>query len=227
MILNIFIKEELMHLNLESKDLQDFSGLEKEALKEISLDIIKSDLKKSLEQLHQKNMTDVANRISTIEAHCTKEIKDGLEKNIQSQLDKHFQKVVQSYQADIAKVLSPLMKRAEEDVNRLNTAINKTLEFCQKIESQYALRWSRPFFALTLSAGFAGALIGFWLFLLQIPSISVFFMNEYTRGVYETGINTLERRRELEAQLLEQKVLETQKNTVNFVHSKPIKKKSK
>lgn len=52
-------------------------------------------------------------------------------------------------------------------------------------------------------------------------------MNEYTRGVYETGINTLERRRELEAQLLEQKVLETQKNTVNFVHSKPIKKKSK
>jgi hypothetical protein len=227
MILNIFIKEELMPSNLESKDLQDFSGLEKEALKEISLDIIKSDLKKSLEQLHQKNMTDVANRISTIEAHCTKEIKDGLEKNIQNQLDKHFQKVIQSYQADISKILSPLMKRAEGDVNQLTTAINKVQEFCQNIESQYALRWSRPFFALTLSAGFAGAWMGLLLFLLQIPSVSVFFMNEYTREAYETGIHTLERRRELEAQLLEQKALETQKNTENFVHSKPIKKKSK
>jgi hypothetical protein len=216
-----------MSTNLESNNYRDFSLLEKEALKEISLDIIKSDLQKSLQELHQKNMIDVTNRISTIEEHCTKEIKDGLEKHIQSQLDKHFQKVVQSYQADIAKVLSPLMKRAEEDVNRLNTAINKTQEFCQKIEAQYALRWSRPFFALTLSAGFAGALMGFWLFLLQIPSVSVFFMNEYTRGVYDIGIRTLEQKRELEAQSLEQKAVESQKTPENPNHSRQKKKKSK
>ncbi|MBS0271186.1 MAG: hypothetical protein JSR85_00890 [Proteobacteria bacterium] len=216
-----------MPSNLEPKDFQAFSSLEKEALKEISLDIIKSDLQKSLQELHQKSMADVANRISTIEARCTKEIKDGLEKHIQNQLDKHFQKVVQSYQADISKILSPLMKRAEGDVNQLNAAINKVQEFCQKIENQYALRWSRPFFALTLSAGFAGALMGLWLFLLQIPSVSVFFMNEHTREAYETGTHTLELRRELEAQSLEQKAVEIQKTPENPIHSRPKKKKSK
>ncbi len=39
----------------------DFSALEKEALKETSLEIIKSELQKSLRELHQKNMTNVAN----------------------------------------------------------------------------------------------------------------------------------------------------------------------
>ena len=56
------------------KNLHDFSTLEKEALKEISLDIIKSDFQKSLKELHQKSMADVTSRISTIEARCVKEV---------------------------------------------------------------------------------------------------------------------------------------------------------
>ena len=70
----------------DSKNPQDFSLLEKEALKEISLDIIKSDLQKSLGELHRESMADVTNRISTIKAKCVKEIQEGLEKNIHSQL---------------------------------------------------------------------------------------------------------------------------------------------
>ncbi len=182
--------------NPNPKNSQDFSLLEKEALREISLDIIKSDLQKSLRELHQKNMADVAKRISTIEMHCTKEIREGLEKHIERQLDQHFQKVVQSYQADISKVLAPLMKRAEEDVSRLNNTINKTDEFCQKVEAKYTLRWSKPFFVLTLSAGFAGAFMGLTLLLLQVPFLSVFLMNAHTRETYEIGARMIAYRKE-------------------------------
>jgi len=61
-------------------------------------------------------------------------------------------------------------------------------------------------------------------FLLQIPSVSGFFMTEHTREAYETGVRTLELRKELEAQSLEQKVQETPKAS-DF--TKPKKKKSK
>ena len=186
------------------QDFQDFSVLEKEVLKEISLDIIKSDLQKSLREFYQKNMTEVANKIATIEERCVKKIQEGLEKHIENQLDQHFQKVVQSYQADISKVLSSRIKRAEEDLSHLNKAAHQTEEFCQKIEAQYALRWSRPFFALTLSAGFAGTLIGLILLLLQVPFLSVFLMNAHTREAYEEGVRMIAYRKELEAQPIPQ-----------------------
>ena len=184
----------------DSKNPQDFSLLEKEALKEISLDIIKSDLQKSLGELHQKSMADVTNRISTIEAKCVKEIQAGLEKNIQSQLEEHFQRMVQSYQGDISKVLSPLLKRAEGDVQNLNHAATQTQEFCQNIQNQYALRWSTPFLTLIFSTALAGALMGLVLFFLQVPLVSVFLMNKHTREAYGTGVSILNYRRELEAQ---------------------------
>lgn len=186
------------------KNLQDFSVLEKEALKEISMDIIKSDLQKSLKEMHQKSMKDVTSQISTIEVRCVKEVQETLERQLKHQLEVHFQKLLQSYQADISKLLSPLIKRAEEDVSRLNKAVTKTDGTCQKIESQYALRWSRPFFALVFSSALAGALIGFILLLLQVPFLSVLLMNAHTREAYETGAHMIKLRKELDAQSMRQ-----------------------
>lgn len=186
---------------------QDFSTLEKEALKEISLDIIKSDLQRSLKELHQKNMADVTDRISSIEAKCTKEIQNNLENGLKDQLDKHFQRVVQSYQADITKILSPLLKRAGGDLQSLNQAITQTQEYCQNIQNQYTLRWSTPFFTLIFSTALAGALIGLVLFFLQIPLLSVFLMNKHTREAYETGASILRFRKELDTQPISKETL--------------------
>jgi len=199
-------------LNLNSKDLPDFSVLEKEALKEISLDIIKSDLQKSLTQLHQKSMEDIGKRISSIEEQCVKEIRNGLEKYIQSQLDLHFPKVIQAYQGDISKILSPIVKKAEEDVDRLNNAVNKTNEFCQKIEAQYALKWNRPFLTLILSTAFAAALMGLGLFLMQVPAISVFLMNKKTRQAYDIGVRVLDYEKETQPKTGQSQVPENKKN---------------
>ena len=55
---------------------KEFLNLEKEALKEISLEIIKSDLQKFLQQAHQKEMEKLEKRISTIEERCVQEIQD-------------------------------------------------------------------------------------------------------------------------------------------------------
>ncbi|OJW49687.1 MAG: hypothetical protein BGO67_04080 [Alphaproteobacteria bacterium 41-28] len=193
------------------KDLQDFSDLEKEALKEISLDIIKSDLQQSLGQLHQENMEDVGNKISEIKQQCVREIKEGLEKHIKDQLEQHFQKMLVSYQDGISKVLSFLFKRVEEDALRLNDVANQTHNFCKNIQRQYAFKWDSPYLTLILSTAATGALIGLGLLFLQIPFISALLMNEHTRKAYDIGVRVLEYEQELQARPVPVKKSENQK----------------
>jgi len=183
--------------------INDITRLEKEALKEISLDIIKSDLQRSLKDMHQKSMVDVERRISSIETRCVSQIQETLERDIKSGLEGHFQNVVQSCGADIGKALSPLVKQAEEEVNRLGSVTSKTNDFCQGIESRYALRWGMPYLTLILVASLSGAFMGLILFFLQVPYISVLLMNDQTRAVYEIGINTIVEKRKLEGQQAE------------------------
>lgn len=178
----------------------DFNALEKEALKEISLEIIKSDLQNSLSQLHQKNMSEVANKISIIKEDCKKEIQEGIKKHLQEQLEKHFQNVVQSCQTDISNLIAPLLKRAEQDLNSLNTKVGQTNTLCDEIQKKYSFRCEKPFLTLILGTSLSGALMGLILFFLQIPFVSVLLMNEKTRAIHEIGINTIVDRRERKAQ---------------------------
>ncbi len=92
---------------------KEFLNLEKEALKEISLEIIKSDLQKFLRQTHQKEREELEKRIATIEERCRKEIQEGIDTHLQRYLTEHFRNVVQSCQGDISAAMSPLLKRAE------------------------------------------------------------------------------------------------------------------
>jgi len=70
--------------------------------------------------------------------------------------------------------------------------------------------------------------MGLWLFLLQVPSISVFFMNEYTSKAFEIGAEFFASGEKLVLQPATQKApLEIQKSPENSTHPKPKKKKSK
>ena len=88
-----------------------FLNLEKEALKEISLEIIRSDLLKFLQQAHQKKREELEKRIATIEERCAHEIREGIDAHLHRQLTEHFRKVVQSCQDDISTAMSPLLKQ--------------------------------------------------------------------------------------------------------------------
>ena len=82
----------------------------------------------------------------------------------------------------------------------LTHTVTKANAFCENIQTHYALRWSPPFFALVGTAGLAGALMGLFLLLSQVPFISVLFMNPYIREAYITGRNAIEARKELEVE---------------------------
>jgi hypothetical protein len=149
--------------------------------------------------MHQKSMVDVERRISTIESWCVSQIQETLERDIKAGLEAHFQTVVQSCRLDIGKALSPLVKKAEEEVNRLGGVTSKTNDFCQGIESRYALRWGMPYLTLILVASLSGAFMGLVLYFLQVPFVSTLLMNAHTREAYDTGVRMIEYKKELEA----------------------------
>lgn len=155
---------------------KDFQDLEKEALKEISLEIIRGDLLKSLTDQHAKLRAD-------LEQSCRKEI----EKSLEEQLQKQFQSVIASCQVNMSEALSPLIKRTKVDINELNKTICQTHDLCHTIQKKYSVRWKYPFFSFILATSISGSLFGLIIFFLQVPFVSVLLMNDHTRASYEKG----------------------------------------
>lgn len=181
----------------ETNQQKDFQDLEKDALKEISLEIIKSDLQKSLSQLHQKNMAEVGNTISIIKEDCRREIQEGIKRNLQGQLEKHFQKVVQSCQSNISELISPLIRRTEQDLNSLNMKVTQTNNLCDEIQKKYSFRWGKPFLITLFSCILTGAFVCILLILIQFSPLAVFLMNKETRDIYNSGLRWKEIKREM------------------------------
>lgn len=203
----------------------EFLNLEKEALKEISLEIIKCDLKKFLQQAHQKEREELEKRIVTIEERCAHEIREGIDTHLHTQLTEHFRKVVQSCQGDILAAMTPLLKRAEQDISSLNNTVRTTNTLCHEIQEKYSFRWEKPFLLLFGGTILTGAVMGVILFLLQTSPIAVFFMNEETRRVYDSGLYWID----LKKKMLADEVLKAQKSShsakAEQKPSKPQKKK--
>lgn len=201
---------------------KEFLNLEKEALKEISMEIIKSDLQKFLQQEHQQQREELEKRISTIEERCAHEIREGIDTHLQRQLTEHFRKVVQSCQGDISRAMSLLLKRAEQDISNLNNTVRTTNTLCHEIQEKYSFRWERPFLLLFGAIIATGALIGVVLFLLQTSPVAVFLMNEETRRVYDSGLYWLDLKKRMQADEAQQS---SQSAKAEQKITKPQKKK--
>lgn len=204
---------------------KEFLNLEQEALKEISLEIIKSDLQNFLQQTQQKEREELEKRIATIEERCRTEIREGIDTHLHRQLTEHFRKVVQSCQGDISTAMSPLLKRAEQDISNLNNTIRATNTLCHEIQEKYSFRWEKPFLILLGATTATGALIGVILFLLQTSPIAVFLMNKETRRVYDSGLYWMDLKKKMQLHEALESQKSRQSNKPEQKPSKPQKKK--
>ena len=182
------------------------------------MEIIKSDLQKFLQQTHQKEREELEKRIATIEERCGHEIREGIDAHLQRQLTEHFRKVVQSCQGDISTAMSPLIKRAEQDVSNLNNTVRTTNTLCHELQEKYSFRWEKPFLLLFGGTILTGAVMGVILFLLQTSPVAVFLMNEETRRVYDSGLYWMK----LKKRMILQEEIDSQKShQFNKAEQKP------
>jgi hypothetical protein len=168
---------------------KDFSAFEKEALETSSNDALKLDLQRYLNKLHREQREDIEERISAIEKRCNEEIRKTLEKHVKIQIETHFKETLKALQVQVLQLCSPLMRKAEEDVSRLQLSVSKTNMLCHDIQEKYSFRWEKPFLLLIAGTALTGAFMGVGLLLLQVGPLAVFLMNEDTRMIYERGKN--------------------------------------
>jgi hypothetical protein len=109
---------------------KDFTDFEKETLQEAALDTFKTTLLNSFKKLHREQLEIIEEKVSYIEERCYQETREGLEKHIKKQLEENFQDLIKSTQIHILHLLSPLFKRAEEDVGRLGIEVARTNALC-------------------------------------------------------------------------------------------------
>ena len=152
------------------------------------------------------------------------EIRDNIDACLQRQLTEHFRKVVQSCQGEVSALMTPLLKRAEQDVSNLNNTLRTTNTLCHEIQEKYSLRWEKPFLLLLGATIMTGTLIGVILFLLQTSPIAVFLMNKETRKVYDSGLYW----RDLKKRMIADEALKAQKSSPSVkVEQKPSKPQRK
>lgn len=140
---------------------QDFLDLEKEALQERNLN---SSLVKAFKKLHEEQLEIFEEHLSTLEEEILRKVKIAVKTQCRDQLKESFRETLEECQTRIWLLISPLVKRSENDLKRLETSVSDTESLCQSIQNKYRLRWGVPFITLILVAAWSGALIGIMVF---------------------------------------------------------------
>lgn len=145
--------------------LSDVQKLERETLKELCLDTLKSSLVHSFKKLHQEQLEIFEDKLSDLEKALGDRIQDAVEKHIREQIKETFQDTLEDCQTRIWLLVAPLVKRSEDDVKRLEKAVTQTESLCQDIQNNYRFRWGWQFLTLVLTASSASATAGFLVFM--------------------------------------------------------------
>ena len=142
----------------------DIQKLEKETLKELSLDTLKSALVHSFKKLHQEQLEIFDEKLSDLEETLGDKIQGSVEKHIKDQLKENFQDILEVCKTRTWLLVAPLIKRSEEELKRLEKAVTQTESLCEEIQNKYRFRWKWPCFTLLLAASLAGAITGLMVF---------------------------------------------------------------
>ena len=142
----------------------NFENLEKQ--------LAKDALEKALRDLHGEIIKDIDKNKSTFSQEIQKTLNDfkvDLENTLSKELDqkisahwqKHFLDISAKVTSSFYENSSPLLKRAEEDMTRLHTQGESTLNSWKTMMQRFQCFWNKPFILTFLSASFAGTVIFF------------------------------------------------------------------
>jgi hypothetical protein len=147
-----------------SKKDSNFEDLEKQ--------LAKDALEKTLKDLHGEITKDIEKNKATFSKEIQKTLTDfkgDLEKTISKELDQrisaHLQKnflgISTKVTSSFYESSSPLLKRAEEDLQRLHRQGEETLSSWKAMMLQYTNLWTKPFMIAFFASAFAGMVIFF------------------------------------------------------------------
>lgn len=144
-----------------SNDDSDFEALEKQLAKdalEKALKDLHHEITKEIENNKKNFSSEIKNTLASFKENLEQKVTEEIDKKISSLFTKHFQSTSSEVKSSFEKEFSPLFKKTDAYIEKLQTQGEKTLSSWGKMMSQYKSLWAMPFAIMFLVAILTGTL---------------------------------------------------------------------
>ncbi len=136
---------------LNDNSASSFEALEKQLAKD-ALEKALKDLHGKITQEIERNKKDFSQEIqktlSSFRDNLEKNVSEEIDKKISSLFEKHFKDVSSQVKISFDEMVSPVLQKTEDDMQRFRNQGESTLRSWGTMMSQYESLWTKPFFVM-------------------------------------------------------------------------------
>lgn len=144
-----------------AKDDSDFEALEKQLAKdalEKALKDLHGEITKEIDNNKKDFSSEIKNTLTSFKENLEQKVTEEIDKKTSELFTKHFQNISSEIKSSFEKEFSPLFKKTDAYIDKLQTQGENTLSSWGKMMSQYKSLWAMPFTIMFLVAIFTGTL---------------------------------------------------------------------
>lgn len=154
-----------------TSDKSSFEALEKQ----VATDVLEEALKTLHDEINNeisRNKKDFSEEISKTMAsfrqNLEQKVTETIDQKISSLFAEHFSDTSSQVKSSFDQMFSPVLKKTEEDMKRLQTQGDSTLNSWKNMMVQYTGLWTTPFFLLFIASILTGTVISLFSTLYMI-----------------------------------------------------------
>ena len=174
-------------LEVNNNEKTNFRTLEQGAELPSSLEPLRPELNMFFKKLMRDHTETVTQSMVNLEKVCRKDLRETVAQTVTEEIEKKFKSTLTNIHEELNKSMNPLIRQAEEDIQRLETAANLAVSKTQKLQSNISISWSKPLIIILLSVSLTGAFCSLGLFLMTTEPLNIFLLNEKNKAAYEFG----------------------------------------
>ena len=197
--------------------------------------MLKTFSKKLLKSLHDEITREIDENKKAFSEEISKTLasfRQNLEQNVTQEIDQkisalftqHFSDTSSQVKSNFDQMFSPVLKKTEDDMKRLQTQGENTLCSWERMMKQYAYPWTKPFFIMLAASVITATIISLILFFLKTSLAAYIFMDVRAEKAYESDLQWIELKEKARA---EREQEEAQTKTEGNKNKSKNKKKSK
>lgn len=134
-----------------SKDKSSFEDLEKQLAKdtlEQALKALHEEINKDIERNKETFSNEIKQTLYGFKKDLEQSVSKEIDKKMSDLFDKHFLEISSKVTSNFYKRFSPVLEEAKEDMQRLHTQGESTLQAWKEMMKPYTNLWNRPFFII-------------------------------------------------------------------------------
>ena len=144
-----------------SKEIPNFENLEQQVATDIlnkALKDLHGEITKEIDRNKSSFSDEIKKTLNSFKKELEQNVSEEIEKKMSKLLEEHFIDISSKVTSNFYESFSPVLKRAEEDMQRLHVQGENTLHAWKEMMKPYANLWNKPFFIMLLVTVLVGSI---------------------------------------------------------------------